>query len=139
MSIGSRRVTIEHAHLSRVAGSVALEDLDRRRLARTVGPEKRKHLSRVDLEVDPANNLVLAIGLAQPADGDRRLCVEGTGHPATVLSRARGASGVFRRLPGSSARVCGSRPLLDRHLDTRSMLFCQIEDRWSLRWGTAPR
>ena len=41
-----------------VALAVALEDLDRRRLAGAVRAEQAEHLARLDLEVDPAQRLV---------------------------------------------------------------------------------
>ena len=55
----------------RVAGPVPLEDLDGRRLPGAVGTEEREHLAVPDLEVDPAHDLLVAVGLAQPADVDR--------------------------------------------------------------------
>ena len=56
----------------RVALAVALEDLDRRRLAGAVGAEEAEDLARGDLEADPANGLDLAVGLAEIGNGDRR-------------------------------------------------------------------
>ena len=62
------RVEPEHLHLAAVARAVALEDLDRRRLAGAVRPEQAEHLAARDLEVDPAQRLDAVVGLAQPAD-----------------------------------------------------------------------
>ena len=53
--------------------AVALEDLDRRRLAGAVGTEQPEHLAAPDVEVDPTNRLEVGIGLAQAADLDRWL------------------------------------------------------------------
>ena len=48
------------------------QQLQRRRLAGAVGAEEAEDFSLGDLEVDPAHGFVLAIGLAQPFDADRR-------------------------------------------------------------------
>ena len=60
-----------------VAGPVALEDLDGRRLAGPVRAEQAEHLAARDLEADAAHRLDLAVGLAQVAhlDGESRWCV----------------------------------------------------------------
>src|SRR5438874_2717511 len=62
----------EHRHLARVAAAVALEDLDRRRLAGAVRPEQPEHLALLDVEVDAAHGLERAVRLAQTAHGDCR-------------------------------------------------------------------
>jgi len=46
------RVDAEHLDGAAVAVAVALEDLDRRRLAGTVRPQQPEDLSRLDREVD---------------------------------------------------------------------------------------
>ena len=46
------RVLVEHGDRAAVARAVALEDLDRRRLAGAVRTEQAEHLARLDLEVD---------------------------------------------------------------------------------------
>ena len=58
-------------HLARVARAVALEDLDRRRLAGAVRAEQAEDLALLDLEVDAAHRLERAVRLPQAADGDR--------------------------------------------------------------------
>ena len=50
----ARRVEAEHADLAGGPVAVALEDLDRRRLARAVGPEQAEHLAAAHGEVDAA-------------------------------------------------------------------------------------
>ena len=50
------------------AVAVALEDLDRRRLAGAVGAEEAEHLADADVEADPADGLVGAVALAQILD-----------------------------------------------------------------------
>ena len=69
---GTRRVEAEDVHLAAVARAVALEDLDRRRLAGAVRAEQAEDLALPDLEADAAQGLLLAVRLAQVADGDRR-------------------------------------------------------------------
>src|SRR5439155_12751152 len=54
-----RRVRAEHRHRARVAATVALEDLDRRRLSGAVRPEQREDLALADLEADATDCLVL--------------------------------------------------------------------------------
>ena len=68
--LGALGVVPEHAHLAAVALAVALEDLDRRRLAGAVRAEEAEHLALLDLEVDPADRLELSVRLAQAANGD---------------------------------------------------------------------
>ena len=65
-------IEAEHLDLAAVTLSVALEDLDGRRLAGAVRPEEAEDLTRRNLEVDPAHRLERAVGLAQAPDGDRR-------------------------------------------------------------------
>src|SRR4029077_3328422 len=65
------RIAAEHAHLTGVAFAVALEDLDRRRLAGAVRPEQPKDLTFIDREVDLPDVLEVPVGLAQAADLDR--------------------------------------------------------------------
>ena len=66
-AVGLGRIDPEHRDLAAASAAVALEDLDRRRLAGAVGAEEREDLAAVDLEVDPAHRLDIAVGLAQPA------------------------------------------------------------------------
>src|SRR5205085_4011833 len=56
----------------RVPAAVALEDLDRRRLAGAVRAEEAEDLAVRDLEVDAAHRLERAVRFAQSADGDCR-------------------------------------------------------------------
>jgi hypothetical protein len=53
------------------AGSVPLEDLDRRRLARAVWAQQTEHLATLHRDVDPAHGLVLAVALGQAPHLDR--------------------------------------------------------------------
>ena len=57
-------------HVPAVAPAVALEDLDRRRLAGTVRPEEREDLAGLDGEGEPVQDLALSVGLAEVRDGD---------------------------------------------------------------------
>jgi hypothetical protein len=65
-------IVAEHRDDAGRAGPVALEDLDRGRLAGAVGPEQAEDLAHGDLEVQAPHGLVLAVGLAQVADEDGR-------------------------------------------------------------------
>jgi len=67
----ARRVVPQHGDLATRTLAVALEDLDRRRLARTVRPEQAEHLAALHGDVDPAHGLVLAVALAQVPHLDR--------------------------------------------------------------------
>ena len=58
-------------------GSVALADLDRRRLAGTVGTEQGEDLTAADVEVQAVDGDELAVALDEPADGDRGVGIEG--------------------------------------------------------------
>src|SRR4051812_32131596 len=65
-------IVAEHGDDPGRAGAVALEDLDRGRLAGAVGAEQAEDLADGDLEVEAPHGLVLAVGLAQVADEDGR-------------------------------------------------------------------
>ena len=64
------RVEAEHGDVAGVALAVALEDLDRRRLAGAVRAEQAEDLAGRDLEVDPAHRLDAVVRLAQADHGD---------------------------------------------------------------------
>jgi hypothetical protein len=64
------RVVAEDGDDPARAAAVALEDLDGRRLARAVGAEEAEDLAPGDVEVDAADRLELAVGLAQVSDQD---------------------------------------------------------------------
>ena len=74
-----RRVEAQHPHGPAVDAAVPLEDLDRRGLARAVGPEEREQLAAANLERDVVEHLAAGVGLAEAldattagsADGDR--------------------------------------------------------------------
>ena len=75
--LASRGVVTEDGHLTRIALPVALEDLDRRRLARAVRTEQAVDLPFRDLEADAADGFVRAVRLSEIADDDRRCAHEG--------------------------------------------------------------
>jgi hypothetical protein len=82
LSVGracSFRIEAEDVDLAGVAGAVALQNLDRGRLAGTVGAEETEDLALCDLEADPADRFVVTVGLPQAVDGDRS-----RGHPSMV-------------------------------------------------------
>ena len=62
------RVDAEDRDGAGVARAVALEHLDRRRLAGAVRAEQAEDLALLDLEVDPADGLDLPVGLVQVVD-----------------------------------------------------------------------
>src|SRR5207247_3988819 len=65
---GPLGIVAENAHFAGVALAVALEDLDRRRLAGAVRSEHAEDLSLLDREVNPPDRLEVPVGLAQAAD-----------------------------------------------------------------------
>jgi hypothetical protein len=65
-------VAAQDRHAPGVALAVALEDLDRRRLARTVRPQQPEDLAALDVEVDPAHGLDAPVGLLQVSHLDGR-------------------------------------------------------------------
>jgi hypothetical protein len=67
LPIALRGVVSEHAHVARRPLPVALEDLDRGRLARAVGAEQPEHLTALDVERDPPHRLDGPVVLAQVA------------------------------------------------------------------------
>ena len=75
-------VEAEHGHAAARARAVALEDLDRRRLAGAVGPEQAEDLAAPDGEGDAAHGGLLAVGLAQVLDLDRHVA----GHPSPIMA-----------------------------------------------------
>ena len=88
-----RRVRAEHPHLAGVAAAVALEHLDRRRLAGAVGAEQREDLAAADVEVQPVDGGGVAVALDQPPDRDRRLGVQGPRLGTPAQRRGRGRTG----------------------------------------------
>jgi uncharacterized protein (DUF2141 family) len=76
-----RGIDAEHADLAGGARAEALEDLDRRRLARAVRPEEGEDLAALHLEVDPGDRVQVAVALLQPANGDDRLHASSVGMP----------------------------------------------------------
>ena len=64
------RIGPQHLDLAAVARPVALEDLDRGRLACAVGAEQAEDLAGPEVEVDPLQRLELAVALAEAADAD---------------------------------------------------------------------
>ena len=71
-----RDVDAEDDRLAAVGRAQPLEDLDRRRLARTVRPEQAEDLARRDVEVDAVDGLDVAVALDQAADPDDRVAVD---------------------------------------------------------------
>ena len=72
VEIRGRWIGAEHLHLTRIALSVALQDLDRRRLAGAVRTEQTEDLAGAELEVDALQRFELAIRLGQAANADDR-------------------------------------------------------------------
>src|SRR5207245_6176237 len=71
--LGARRIPIEDRDVAGRSLPETLEDLGRRGLAGAVWPEEREHLSPVDVEIDSANGLHIAVGLPKSADIDDAL------------------------------------------------------------------
>ena len=70
---GRRRIGPEDADRSAIGSPVALEDLDRRRLAGAVRPEERERLAAGDPERDAVDDRPAAVALDEPLDLDRRV------------------------------------------------------------------
>jgi len=66
-------VFAEYGDRACVAASVALEDLDRRRLSRPVRAQEPEDLAGADLEADSSDGLDPAVVLAQIVDYDRHI------------------------------------------------------------------
>jgi hypothetical protein len=62
---GVSRVHAEHRHLAAVAGTIALEYLDRGGLSGAVHTEESQDLTSSDVEADSVNPLVLTVGLTK--------------------------------------------------------------------------
>ena len=62
----------EHEDVSRVRCQQTLTDLDRRRLARTVGAEETEAFARPDLEVEARHRHDIAVAFVKPSNGERR-------------------------------------------------------------------
>ena len=95
-SAPSATSTPEDHRLAAVRAAQALEDLDRRGLARAVRPEQPEDLARGDVEIDPVDGDQVAVALDQPANpddrpgGDRSLGVhpwhgDGSGGPSQTV------------------------------------------------------
>ena len=91
LAAAALRVLAEHAHVSAVPPPVALEDLDRGRLAGAVGAEEREDLAGLDGEGEPVQDLALPVGLAEARDGDCAHGGRGYRRFALVLPRGRPA------------------------------------------------
>jgi hypothetical protein len=63
----------EDRDLAAVAGPVALEDLDRGRLAGAVRAQQREDLTPVDVQVDPVHGREVGVALPELADLDHAL------------------------------------------------------------------
>ena len=105
------RVLAEHGHVAAVARPVALEDLDRRRLAGAVRAEEPEDLALGDLEAHAAQRLVGAVRLAQLVDGDRGHAAPASCRPAASSSDMAPAPSPTRggdpRSPGWEPRTRG--------------------------------
>src|SRR4051812_11705451 len=98
-------VVPEHRDLAAAARAVALEDLDRRRLAGAVRAEQAEHLTAAHGYVDPAHRLELAVALAQRVNLDRRRVAHGSiisASPRDSRRRAR-ARGSTSARPASAS------------------------------------
>ena len=95
------------------APTIALDDLDGRRLARAVGAEQRDDLAGRDVERDAVDDRPLAVALDQALDGDRRLAAVGgrTGH------------GAIRAYWRSKSASVSSPIWIDRTIPPRSMKY----------------
>ena len=86
---GVRRVAAKHRYRTPVAVPEALEDLDRRGLARAVRAEQGEHLTLGDIKVDAVDRRDVPVALTQIPDRNGRPVVHGTslGEPAAAFGR----------------------------------------------------
>ena len=83
-SLAPPGIEAEHRDLAGVPRAVALEDLDRGRLAGAVRAEQAEDLALLDPEGDPPHRIVVTVGLAQSAD------VHGRRHQISTATTAPG-------------------------------------------------
>ena len=69
------RIGPQHASGAAVGASIALDDLDRRRLAGAVRSEQRDQLAAADRQRDAVEDRARAVALDQPVDDDHRVAV----------------------------------------------------------------
>src|SRR5205814_1985390 len=98
LEAGPRGIGTEDANVAAVALAVALQDLDRRRLARPVRAEQAEHLASAKLEVDALQRLEVSVGLRQAANADDSAHGRSSSTIPAAVSR-RNSSG----LPGSAS------------------------------------
>ena len=98
--VGPARVDAEHRDLAGGGVPVALEDLDRRRLAGPVLAEQAVHLAGTDVERQPVDGGDLGVALDETADLDER---SGPleGDPPRQAPRPRGSRGGRCRCAGA--------------------------------------
>ena len=101
VGVARRRVVAEHGDVAGAAAAVALEDLDRRRLARAVGPEQPEDLAAAHLEVDAADGLALLVGLVEVLHLDR-------GHAAMMARSSPSECSAPASTSGPTPRACWS-------------------------------
>src|SRR6185295_11809505 len=109
----------EHAHLAGVRRVQPLEDLDRRGLARAVGPEQAEALAGMDLEIEAVDRDDVVVALDEAANQECR-AVGGWGderrehEPGNLKRTARGG-----KRPGSMRLLPRIEPLRGRDRSTR--------------------
>ena len=101
------RVVAEHLDLAGVGVAEALQDLDRRGLARAVGSEQREHLAFLDPEVEAPHGVDVAVRLAQALHLDRHH----GGEPTALFCDRRGGPGpLVGRVASAALDVVPSQP-----------------------------
>jgi hypothetical protein len=98
VAAGGRRVGTEHGDGPVIGPPVALDDLDRRRLAGAVRPEQGEDLARGDPEGEVADDGPAVICLGQPGDLDRRPhpVDDGAHPPPEIIASCRSKSASVR-------------------------------------------
>ena len=86
------RIEAEDPDHALVGAPVALEDLDRRRLARTVRPEEREALAPPDVERQPGDDRPPVVALDEAADLDREVDRRARGHGVAMAAYWRSRS-----------------------------------------------
>jgi len=102
------RIDAEDRYLAVTANAIALEDLDRGRLSRAVGAEEAKDSPAATSKSIPLTGLLVAVGLAQPGNRDRRIAhsldatqnLVGNGGRSTAAELSEGAGRWLPLIPG---------------------------------------
>src|SRR6185312_10216858 len=109
------RIFTENAHLPCIAFAVTFKNLDRRRLAGSVGTEDRKDLAIADVEIQIPHRMRTPIGLRQTTNSDSgrhdnaspACCSACASSSASISCSSASDSDSISRSTSSAAAGCG--------------------------------